>query len=101
MNEESRQMNKTSTDEIRFCAFCPNLCRTNYPTSGMPQREYMTPSALAYLGYAVMNGHIQFDEDIGDVLTMLEAIEECKKACLYGYDIPSHLRELAADLKAS
>jgi len=101
MNEENRQMNKTSTDEIRFCAFCPNLCRTNYPTSGMPQREYMTPSALAYLGYAVMNGLIQYDEDIGDVLTKLEAFEECKKACLYGYDIPSHMRELAADLKAS
>jgi hypothetical protein len=93
-------MDKTKADEIRFCAFCPNLCRTNYPTSGIPLREYMAPSALSYIGYAVLNDLLKYDDEIADVLNKLEAFDECKKACLYGYDIPSHLRALAADWKA-
>ena len=93
-------MDKTKADEIRFCAFCPNLYRTNYPTSEIPQKEYMAPSALSYIGYTVLNDLIKYDDEIVDVLTKLEAFDECKKACLYGYDIPSHLRALAADQKA-
>ena len=59
-------MDKTKADEIRFCAFCPNLCRTNYPTSGIPQREYMAPSALSYIGYAVLNDLLRYDDEIFD-----------------------------------
>jgi hypothetical protein len=94
-------MDNTKADEIRFCAFCPNLCRPNYPTGGIPQREYMAPSALSYVGYAVLNGFVTYDDEIADVLTKLDAFDECKKACLYGYDIPSHLRALSIELKAN
>ncbi len=93
-------MTQTAIDQIRFCAFCPNLCRTQYPTSGVPQREYMAPSALAYLGYALLNDLILYNEEVADTLTKLEACEACKPGCLYHYDIPTHLRALAAELKS-
>ena len=93
-------MKQTEVDQIRFCAFCPNLCRIQYPTSGVPQREYMAPSALAYLGYALLNDLIMYNEEVADVLSKLEAAEACKIACRYHYDIPGSLRTLAAELKA-
>jgi Fe-S oxidoreductase len=94
-------VDKVAVDQIRFCAFCPNVCRSHYPTSGIPQREYMAPSALSYLVYAVMNDLIKYDEDIANVLTKLEACDACKAGCPYHYDIPTHLRALAAELKNS
>ena len=60
----------------------------------------MAPSALSFIAYAVLNDLLKYDDEILDVLNKLEAFDECKKACLYGYDIPSHLRALANDLKA-
>ena len=92
-------MEQTAVDQIRFCAFCPNLCRTLYPTSGIPQREYMAPSALCYLVFAVLNDLISYNDEVAEVLTKLEAVDECKKACMYNYDIPGNLRALAEEFK--
>lgn len=92
-------MDQTAVNEIRFCAFCPNLCRTHYPTSGIPQREYMAPSALSYIGYALLNDLLKYNGEIDDVLAKLEAFDECKKACLYNYDVPGHLRTLAQEFR--
>ena len=93
-------MNQTAVDQIRFCAFCPNLCRNQYPRSGVPQREYMAPSSLSYIGFAVLNDLIKYNEEVATVLTKLEACDACKIGCLYNYDIPSHLRTLASELKS-
>jgi hypothetical protein len=93
-------MNQTAVDQIRFCAFCPNLCRNQYPRSGVPQREYMAPSSLSYIGFAVLNDLIMYNEEVAIVLTKLEACDACKIGCLYNYDIPSHLRALASELKS-
>ena len=92
-------MEQTEVDQIRFCAFCPNLCRTHYPTSFVPQREYMAPSALSYIGYALLNDLLKYNKEIASVLKKLEAFDECKKACPYNYDVPRHLRALAEELK--
>jgi hypothetical protein len=59
----------------------------------------MTPSALSYIGYALLNDLLKFDEDVASVLTQLEASDECRKACLYNYNIPDHLRALTQELK--
>lgn len=92
-------MNQIAVDQIRFCAFCPNLCRNQYPRSGVPQREYMAPSSLSYIGFAVLNDLIMYNEEVAIVLTKLEACDACKIGCLYNYDISSHLRALASELK--
>ena len=93
-------MDQTAVDQIRFCAFCPNLCRNQYPRSGVPQREYMAPSSLSYIGFAVLNDLIMYNDEVATVITKLEACDACKIGCLYNYDIPSHLRALASELKS-
>lgn len=88
-------MDKALIDQIRFCSFCPNVCRFYYPTQGISQRESMTSSALAYLGYAVIRGFIDYTEKVGAALSRLEGSEACKEACPYNFNIPECLRTLA------
>ena len=92
-------MDKGSLDQIRFCAFCPNICRNYYPTQGTQQREYMTPSALSYLAHAVMEKFISYSEDVEKVLLEIEACDSCKEACPYGYNISGHLRAFVKEMK--
>lgn len=87
-------MDKAMIDQIRFCSFCPNVCRFYYPTRGISQRESMAPSALAYLGYAVTNGFIEYTDKVAEALSRLEGCEACREACPYNFDIPECLRRL-------
>ncbi len=92
-------MNQAMMDQIRFCAFCPNVCRFYYPPQGIPQKESMAPSALAYLGLAASKGFIHFTAEVEEVLSQLDAAAACKGACPYHYDIPADLQELRQELK--
>jgi hypothetical protein len=87
-------MDKTIVDQIRFCSFCPNVCRFYYPTEGIPQKESMFTSALAYLGLAILNGHVQYTKEVVDALSRQEGARACKEACPYHYDIPGDLNLL-------
>jgi len=60
----------------------------------------MAPSSLSYIGFAVLNDLIMYNEEVAIVLTKLEACDACKIGCLYNYDIPGHLRALASELKS-
>jgi predicted aldo/keto reductase-like oxidoreductase len=93
-------MDPAIMDQIRFCAFCPNVCRFYYPAQGIPQKESMAPSALSYLALAASKGFIEFTGDVAAALSRLEAAAACKDACPYHYDIPSGLRHLTEGLKA-
>ena len=84
---------KNAIDPIRFCAFCPNLCRFYYPTTGILQRESMAPSALCYLAYAVTKGFIAYTKGVATTLSRLEAAERCKEACCFNLDIPAELKK--------
>jgi len=93
-------MEKSAVDQLRFCAFCPNICRTHYPTKGVQQREYMAPSALSYLAYAVLNKFIVYDKNVEAVLSSTEACDSCREACPYHYNISGHLSSLVKELNA-
>ena len=90
-------MKDIELDQIRFCAFCPNVCRFVYPVHGIPQKESMVPSALAYLGNAVVNGFFEYTEQIAESLSRLEGARVCKEACPYHFDIPELLRSLVRE----
>jgi hypothetical protein len=86
-------MVNTEIDQIRFCAFCPNYCRILYP-SEIPQWESLTPSALAFLCYAVIKGFLSYTEEIEDSLTNLEACNLCQKGCPYNLNISGSVLKL-------
>ncbi len=88
-------------DPIRYCAFCPNVCRFNYPAEGIPQKESMFASAMSFLGYAASKGLIHFDEEVASALSRLEGVEYCRNACPYHFNIPDCLRQLVSELKQS
>jgi hypothetical protein len=87
-------MEKTELDQIRFCAFCPNICRIFYPTSGISQKESLTPSALAYLGYAIVNGYLSYTREVHMLLDKTKGAKQCGEACPYAYDIAGNLQRL-------
>lgn len=90
-------MDQIAVDQIRFCSFCPNICRIYYPPSGIFQKESTTCSALSYTALAVIKGFIAYDEDVKKLLSEVKACEACKEACPYNYDIPKQLKRVIGD----
>ena len=84
-------MDQEALDKIRFCAFCPNVCRIYYPTSGVSQKESLALSALAYLGYAVEQGIIEYSAEVDKVMGDLEGARKASEACPYNFDVPGLL----------
>ncbi|TDP74505.1 hypothetical protein [Roseateles toxinivorans] len=85
---------------MRFCACCPNPCRRDVPASLARQVESETPSALALIALAVIDGHLPYDADAQAALSRTEAAHACKAACPYGYDIAGAVDTLNARLSA-
>lgn len=73
---------------LRFCAWCPNLCRSAWPDSGA-QREAATPSALAALALMLAEKRIGADGAVSAALDDLAMARTCSAACPYGHDIPA------------
>lgn len=92
-------MLNSEIDQIRFCAFCPNYCRIFYPP-GIPQWESFTPSALAFLCYALVRGFLSHAEEIEDSFSKLEACNRCQKACPYNLDISGSILKLIEKYKS-
>ncbi len=93
-------MNQKALDQIRFCAFCPNVCRFNYPTAGVSQKESLALSALAYVAHAVVSKFIIYTKEVERLLADLEGARSRKEACPYNFDIPSLLDQLREESKA-
>ena len=78
-------MNKT-LETLRFCAFCPNLCRSAWPH---PHEEGETPSALSLLAVAVASGQVADGAGPRALLARQEMAAACRAACPYGVDVPA------------
>ena len=85
---------------LRFCACCPNPCRKALPAALVRQVESETPSALALIALAVIDGHLPYDLDAQAALSRTEAAHACRSACPYGYDIAGAVDGLNARLSA-
>jgi len=91
-------MLKNEMDKIRFCAFCPNVCRIYYPSSKI-QIESTTPSHLSYLCYAVFYGYLSFTKEVKQTLNDTTATEKCQEACPYGFKISECLKKVVLALE--
>lgn len=73
-------------DRLRFCAFCPNLCRSAWPH---PHAEAETPSALALLAVAIAEGAVADGPEPRAVLARQDMAAACRAACPYEVDVPA------------
>lgn len=85
---------------LRFCSFCPNLCRSAWPSDAVPQTESVTPSALARLAVALADGHFPPDSAAMAALRRTGMAAACRVACPYGHDIAGLVEAVAANLEA-
>jgi hypothetical protein len=85
---------------LRFCACCPNPCRRAMPADAPRQAETVTPSALALIALAVIDGHLPFNADARRVLQHTEQARACRAACPYDHDIAGTIDALVAQQEA-
>lgn len=57
------------------------------------QAESTTPTALAMIALAVIDGQLAFDDGTRAALSRLSGARSCAAACPYGYDIASIIDE--------
>lgn len=86
----------TGRDLFRFCACCPSPCRSAIPATDLAQSQTATPSSLAMIALAVMDGQLHFDQATRDLLSRISQARLCAKACPYGYDVASAITVFTA-----
>lgn len=80
-----------SLQALRVCAFCPNVCRPSHDAQAPVQIESQTPSAMALLALAYLEGRLSARSGVLEALARREAVRESRGHCLYGLDIDSAL----------
>jgi hypothetical protein len=93
-------MTPADKDTLRICAFCPNPCRRALPASYPVQIETYTPSALALLAVLLDDGAVQLSTEVAQTLDSLQVAEQCRPACVYGFDIPALIRRVRQEALA-
>lgn len=83
---------------LRACAYCPNTCRPSYPAAAPVQMEPHTPSALALLALARIEGRLADDSGVRAALQRRDAALASRGHCTYGLDMPSVLDAALKDL---
>lgn len=86
----------TERELFRFCACCPSPCRSAIPAEGARQTECVTPSSLALMALAVIDGQLSFDPATRASLQRTTEAHRCVAACPYGYDIATAIDDFVA-----
>lgn len=82
---------------LRFCAFCPNLCRSAWAAA---HDEAESPSALALLAVSVAVGAVADTAEVRAALARRAMATACRSACPYGIDVPALIDELLEAARA-
>lgn len=90
-------MTSDTRDTLRRCACCPSPCRRAIPPDTARQVETDTPSGLAMIALAVIDGALDFDEPVRRALSRTDAAHRCRAACTYGYDIATTIDAFVAE----
>ncbi len=86
-----------ATRVLSECAFCPNTCRPAWPADAAAQTESQTPSALALIALAVLDGRL--DPTRSGALAALQlrdAVRASQARCTFGHDIDAALDAVLA-----
>lgn len=78
---------RTPRETMVLCACCPAPCRRVIDAAQPEQIETKTPSAMALIALAVMDGEMDLDDDVRQALSRTPAIRACQAACPYELDM--------------
>ncbi len=82
---------------FRACTCCPSPCRSEIPAGDDLQSQTTTPSSLAMIALAVIDGQLAFSPATRAALKRTAQARLCVSACPYGYDIASAITEFVAE----
>ena len=85
----------TDRDLFLLCACCPCPCRRVIASDAQEQIETATPSAMAMIALAVLDGALDFDLAAQRAFSRTEMIRPCKAACPYELDIAGAIDKFA------
>ena len=71
------------------------------PAEAAAQPESTTPTGLAMIALAVIDGELPFDDGTRAALARLSGARSCVAACPYGYDIASLIAGYAQQWSAA
>lgn len=83
-------------DLFLFCACCPCPCRRALPADAPCQTESVTPSGLALIALAVIDGQLPRDAATRAALRRTDMARLCRPACPYGLDTATAIEALSA-----
>lgn len=72
---------------FRFCACCPSPCRGAIAPDDVVQDESVTPSSLALIALAVMEGQLPLDAAVRTALARTGPAYRCASACPHGHRV--------------
>ncbi|HUW89734.1 MAG TPA: (Fe-S)-binding protein [Candidatus Nanopelagicaceae bacterium] len=93
---------KADIDNLINCALCPNLCRFDCGTLQAAQKESMSPSYKARIGYYLSIGKIdptkEENKPFIDLMYKCSNEENCKVWCPFEFSVVSLLETVRDDL---
>ena len=92
---------KAEVENLIKCMLCPNLCRFDCGTLQTSQKETMSPSYKARIGYYLTMGKIDYsDKDFVNLMYKCTNEENCKVWCPFGFSVVSLLESVREDINA-
>ena len=77
---------------LRYCAYCPKLCRFACPVSAVQARETVTPWGKQTVLHELVRQTLPLDESAARPLWACLECHGCRTFCDHGIDVPASLR---------
>lgn len=87
--------------EVRYCTFCPKLCRFACPVAEAERSETVTPTAKATLMYAVERGLVELERESAEPWFHCTGCGLHATACEHQIDLTAALRAARAAAAAA
>ncbi|MBN1769982.1 MAG: (Fe-S)-binding protein [Deltaproteobacteria bacterium] len=83
----------TPSKALRYCAFCPKLCRFACPVSAVQARETVTPWGKQTILHELVRQTLALDESAARPLYACLECHACRTYCDHAIDVPASLRQ--------
>lgn len=83
----------TPSKALRYCAYCPKLCRFACPVSAVQARETVTPWGKQTILHEIVRRTLALDASTARPLYACLECHGCQTYCDHGIDVPASLRQ--------